>query len=218
MKIPYFYDCAECSRRRTRWTHICSNYVNHNCVCGYKTQVMIRSSITTGTKLLYRAGFEIEKRNDYQAGIIIAVMAFESEQLRLYKKWHSLDQVEHVEPNVIHDYVVKIFRKSDGVREKVNRTIRKGMNMCFNEYIHGETSFAKSMRKVYPEFNERDPFNKFHELLFEPRNNIIHGGNYMQTKNEARIVYNIARNGIKLLRLIDQERGSKRFKIYKGIQ
>jgi len=137
-------------------------------------------------------------------------MAFETEQLRLYRKWHSIEKITYNDSKYADKEVREIFRQAKGVKDTINKTIRKITDMSFNEYIARDTDLVKSMKEIYPEFNGKDPLSYFHKIIFKPRNDIIHGCYYSHSEKDAVAVYNMAYNGVVILHSIDKERRNKK--------
>ena len=205
MKIPYTYPCGHCDRERTHWAHINEHEIKHRCVCGYKTNVLIRVNITTGLKLLYRAGYEIFKKKDFPTGIIFSAMAYEAEQFRLYKKRHTINQDQYIEPNIINNEIKELFRQ-EGSKKKFNMTCRKLTGTILKEFLG-----AKLLKPSadYPlgridKFNNDNPFEYLEKNLFYPRNDVIHGYDYTQSREKTIKAYNAAYDGIELLKIVDK--------------
>lgn len=209
MQIPYLLDCLQCKTKKANWANINDTVLKCICSCGYNSDVMIRTNITTGVKILYKAGYELDINFDYDMSIVLSVMAFEAEQFRLYKKWYALDgliESNYISSDEVDSKVREIFIKAGNVRKKINLTFRKALNESFNEYIHTREDLLSLIRNIRPGSKEGDVLGVFHELLFQPRNDIVHGHIYKSSKENALIVYNMARNGILILRDIDKQR------------
>lgn len=204
MQIPYSHDCVECGKNNTHWAHITDIIVNCKCPCGYNSEVHVTLTITTGLKILYKSGYELEKNNDSSLSIVLSAMAFEAEQFRLYKKWHNLDV--NLLPEQADKEVRGLFRNAKNVSEKFNLTVQKIAKVPFDEYISQHQDLYSAIKSFQPDSNEKDVLKLFHDVLFGPRNEIMHGSKYSYSKEEALAVYNMASNGIVILKRIDQER------------
>lgn len=214
MQIPYSHDCPECGKNDAHWAHISDANVNCKCSCGYNSKVHVTLTITTGLKILYKSGYELKKNKDYTLSILLSAIAFEAEQFRLYKKWHNLD--ENLPPEQANKDVRELFRNTKNVSEKFNLTVQKIARVPFNEYISQHQDLYSAIKSFQPDSNEKDVLKLFHDVLFRPRNEIIHGSKYSYSEEEALAVYNMASNGIIILKRIDLKRRKEFLEKEKG--
>jgi hypothetical protein len=157
--------------------------------------------MTVGVLILDRSRYELSVERDYSMAIVLAAAAFESELFRVFCKWTQINQMRS-DPNATHLDCEKELRASRGIADKIERVSKLLYRGGLAAFVASSPARVKDISNA--SLHVGSLAKDFQEMIFRPRNKILHQGYAEHTEADASKCCDIAYLGLRILQDMDK--------------
>lgn len=206
MRIPISLgECPACTERNSIWIDLQSSQIQFACKnCGHRLDGPIEPGFTVGLRGLARSLHELTETKDYNLSIVFSAMGIEWELVRLFLKWKEINGLRNGKEVSIAD-IKRVLHKHRKFIELLKKTGMLLRPEGFVRYVKESRRLAAIISAAYPEVNKEDIVKYIERNVFWIRNEIVHQGTYVATRENAEKIYGIARLVVYILNRMDSE-------------
>lgn len=206
MRIPlHLSPCTKCGKRTYVWINLHDTSFENICRCGEEHSGFLASDITVGFRALYRSQYELVETEDHILSMVFSATAVEWDLYRLFQKWMGISAMESGY-QVSDETLDEMFRKHKTIFNKFKETGKLMYPQGFEKFVRLSPEFRDTVEKGFPSLQIESLIDDIREMLFEPRNRILHAACIEYDEKAAWRSYNIAHLTLLVLQGMDKYR------------
>jgi hypothetical protein len=191
MRIPIEMVCEKCSEIGRVFMDLNANSVDWSCPCGHSIPQISTSNLQIGPLILNRARYELKEQNDIPMSMVLSAMAADCELSRLHFKWVRIAELG--EARVISDEELeKQIRSYRSVSDKLSGIARLMHTSGLVDFVANQGEVRGVVETGFPSLDVCRLAETITEVLFWPRNRILHLGQTKYNLEAAKRSFNVA--------------------------
>lgn len=210
MKTPLKLPCGHCGSAANVPVRLGEHWVEFRCrECGKVTQGSLGAGVTIGQRIMARALHELNEEGEASLAIVFAAMAFECEMASLHHRWAGIEILRAGQDYEEEDLDEKL-RSYGSVKSKIEKVGLLLHPAGYEEFSISTPDICEAVETRFPSLTLGSLAEGFQQLVFWPRNRIMHLGDSSPGVDDARVVLSISALGLRIWESMNEARG-KRF-------